>query len=288
MTKSIAIICGGSTTQKYLSKSSRANLYINGFDNGKSTGLLRMIYPNTLGWSDFRKNASQIVKIEGNIECASILEKRVLTNEVSEYLNQLQGSAEVLFNTDIYNHLKSVVDKIGYIYNTPIALGNIIFAAAQLFYNSTNVLLSQFNKNRNIKLFSVSGDDNFYLYGLGKDGNFYREEEIVAPNPTTEITDVRFSTTQARELNFISPSLINRIQLHEKEIIISPGTFFSSTYPSLYFVDVSNESELFMVPNSGSDWDNPMLTADEMHAMCEDRLGKIKLISDQDFKNKLQ
>jgi len=32
------------------------NLLINGYDDGKSTGVLRKLYLNTLGISDFRKN----------------------------------------------------------------------------------------------------------------------------------------------------------------------------------------------------------------------------------------
>ena len=58
----ITIISGGSGStniQKGLHEicpNLSINLLINGYDDGKSTGILRKLFPNTLGISDFRKN----------------------------------------------------------------------------------------------------------------------------------------------------------------------------------------------------------------------------------------
>ena len=77
------------------------NLLINGYDDGKSTGILRKLFPNTLGISDFRKN--------------QILEYKLLYGENSIYkllnnrftnINPYNYVINLINNTDFDNNDK--------------------------------------------------------------------------------------------------------------------------------------------------------------------------------------
>ena len=46
----------------------KLNLIINGYDDGKSTGLIRDIIPGILGPSDFRKNCQNLLQVDQDIE----------------------------------------------------------------------------------------------------------------------------------------------------------------------------------------------------------------------------
>ena len=66
----ISIFTGGSGNVELINslaqlqkklKNLKINLLINGYDNGKSTGFLRDLFPGLLGPSDFRKNCSNLI-----------------------------------------------------------------------------------------------------------------------------------------------------------------------------------------------------------------------------------
>ena len=58
----ITLISGGSGSENIqrglykINKNINLNIIINGYDDGKSTGILRKLFKNSLGISDFRKN----------------------------------------------------------------------------------------------------------------------------------------------------------------------------------------------------------------------------------------
>ena len=76
----ISIITGGSGSESIqkglhdLMPHLNINLIINGYDDGKSTGVLRKLFPGTLGISDFRKNQVLEYKlINGNTPIYNLL-----------------------------------------------------------------------------------------------------------------------------------------------------------------------------------------------------------------------
>lgn len=283
--KRIAIICGGSTTQKFLNQNSNVSLYINGFDNGKSTGLLRMLYPNTLGYSDFRKNASKIIEIEGNYQVSKLIEKRVHSEHLSRYKIELNEVSQALFGEIYSQEISLVCEDLMNIYGSTIALGNVVFAAAEIKLKSLTVSLSRFNKIHSIKMYSVSKDQNFYLYGLDKSGKLYMEQDMVAEVPHTEIVDIQFMRNQIGTKHIVALSSLQKLKIREKIVVLSPGTFFSSIYPSLPFLEIMEDAKVFFVPNHAPDWDNPHLSTDEMFEMCRNYLGNIEKITEEQFKS---
>ena len=105
----ISIFTGGSGNVELINslaqlqkklKSLKINLLINGYDDGKSTGFLRDLFPGLLGPSDFRKNCSNLItgNDEENLIFKSILEYRI--KNYSEYLAIIQ-SFKKLTNKDL-------------------------------------------------------------------------------------------------------------------------------------------------------------------------------------------
>lgn len=103
----IAVLCGGSgpaDLQKqvfnifgYTGFDQMFSFIINGYDNGKSTGVCRNVY-DTLGPSDFRKNQLRIAKIIGNGDITveaiiEVLDKRVYADcfpaSIMEFSNHI-------------------------------------------------------------------------------------------------------------------------------------------------------------------------------------------------------
>jgi len=92
----ITIVCGGTGSaniQKGLhniSPNLSVNLLINGYDDGKSTGVLRKLFPTTLGISDFRKN--QLLEyrlLYGNSSIYKLLNNRFTSNNPYNYIINL-------------------------------------------------------------------------------------------------------------------------------------------------------------------------------------------------------
>ena len=90
------------------------NLLINGYDDGKSTGVLRKLFPMTLGISDFRKNQILEYKlINGSNKIYNLLNHRFTTNEAYKY------SIDLVNTTDMKNELKNFfIDNIIYFFET--------------------------------------------------------------------------------------------------------------------------------------------------------------------------
>ena len=80
------------------------NLVINGYDDGKSTGVLRNLFPDTLGISDFRKNQTYEYKLRnGDTHIYKILNHRFTTNEPRQYLIDLINHPEMQTNPKLYD-----------------------------------------------------------------------------------------------------------------------------------------------------------------------------------------
>jgi len=79
------------------------NLLINGYDDGKSTGVLRKLYLNTLGISDFRKN--QLLEYQllyGKNSIYNLLNHRFTHYEAYKYTINLINNTNFNNNNTLY------------------------------------------------------------------------------------------------------------------------------------------------------------------------------------------
>jgi len=284
--KTIAFICGGSSAYKFYSQifgKYKIRLYINGFDNGKSTGLIRSLFPDTLGMSDFRKNLVKLLEMSDS-DLAELLETRALVKNIR--IDDLAVAAKKIFGTGLEAEARQVVERCRIFADEHFAIGNILLQSAAIKYGGMSGMLQQLN-TAEYELISVTNDDNYFLFGCGSSRVWYPEEDIVDQYITTDIIDIKLqkynqvdSPGEARS----SP----KIAVDADIAIIGPGTFYSSTFPSLKFLDFASCKDVYLVENAAADFDNLHLTAEEMLVKTCSLVPEAKLIQDGNLKDVLQ
>lgn len=150
----ITIVSGGSGSveiQKALFKydnNINLNLIINGYDDGKSTGQLRTIFPNTLGISDFRKNQLIEYKLRyGDDEVYKCLNHRFTSEYPKDYLNEY--ISEIEFKLEEIETF--IIENINYFFSLKES-DNLVyedFSVSNIIYSS---LLHKNNGNMEITL----------------------------------------------------------------------------------------------------------------------------------------
>jgi choline kinase/2-phospho-L-lactate transferase/gluconeogenesis factor (CofD/UPF0052 family) len=302
----ITIITGGSGSaniQKGLHEISpklSINLLINGYDDGKSTGVLRKIFPTTLGISDFRKN--QILEynlLYGNTSIYKLLNNRFTHCEPFNYIVNLINNTDFYENEDLKNFL---LDNVKYFFETEqskqityedFSFMNIIYCSLLDKYNNDMEMVCDIIK-KNLCLKNniyVNSNENLILKGITKNGKILLDEaSIVDFNDINDkIIDVFFDKDYP-VLNKKTEELL----LSSDIILFSCGTQFSSlipTYKTLLFEETINKSKAskFLVLNC--DYDNDIInySGDEL----VDKLGSylplndIKIIVSDDMNSSL-
>lgn len=256
----IVILSGGSGNDAILESlikygdytDKNINIIVNAYDDGKSTGVCREV-TNTLGVSDIRKNHYKLHKM---------LRKDHLNESLIKwYENRL----------DIDRNFKtgnSVLDNyIVKFFNNPSAglfnynnfnIMNIIYS--QLYreegYEKTNSIFSNFLGIRDIV--KLNSFDNIKIVASTEEGNIITDEGDIVEfcNFKDKINDIFFVGKSTYGLNEEAINLIKEADL----IIISSGTFWSSIYPTLKYLDFYkyvNESKAkkLWVMNSSEDKD---------------------------------
>jgi hypothetical protein len=117
----ISLVTGGSGSENIqiglflLNSNIELNLIINGYDDGKSTGILRNLFPGSLGISDFRKNQLLEYKLRnGENEIYTLLNHRFTVDNPYIYL----------FNkiSNIQHNLKSfLIDQTNYFFSLDVS-----------------------------------------------------------------------------------------------------------------------------------------------------------------------
>ena len=179
----ITIITGGSGStniQKGLhqiSKNISINLLVNGYDDGKSTGVLREIFHKTLGISDFRKN--QILEynlLYGNTSIYNLLNIRFTHDEPFDYIVCLINNTSFDENEKLKNFL---LDNVKYFFETEqskkityedFSFMNIIYCSLLDKYNNDMEIVCQIIKN-NLDLKNniyINSNENLILKGTTK------------------------------------------------------------------------------------------------------------------------
>jgi hypothetical protein len=289
----ITIITGGSGSANIqkgiheISPKLSINLLINGYDDGKSTGVLRKIFPGTLGISDFRKN--QIFEynlLYGNTSIYKLLNNRFTHYEPFNYIVNLINNTDFYENEDLKNFL---LDNVKYFFETEqskqityedFSFMNIVYCSLLDKYNNDmEIVCGIIKKNLCLKNnIYVNSHENLTLKGITKNGKILLDEaSIVDFNDINDkIIDVFFDKDYP-VLNKKTEELL----LSSDIILFSCGTQFSSlipTYKTLLFVETINKSKAskFLILNCHYDNDIINYSGDEL----VDKLGSYLPLND--------
>ena len=185
----------------------KLNLIINGYDDGKSTGLIRDIIPGILGPSDFRKNCQNLLQVDQDIEHENLKyflnlrlkdfyeykdlvnyfkyrsKKLLIKFKEIENLNwnKYLKCANTFLIFDKYLKKKSVKQKK----IRDIAVGNILFAGLYLQNgNDFNLALEKYLKLFELDniIHNVNNGENLFLSGISECGNIIRDEASIVNN----------------------------------------------------------------------------------------------------------
>ena len=284
------------------------NLIINGYDDGKSTGTLRKLFPNSLGISDFRKNQLLEFKLKnGNNEIYKLLNLRfTIDNYIAkEYLINYINKTFLIYKNEFENLKKFLLDNINYFFHLEQS-SNIIyddFSFMNIIYCSLlhqndnnmeivcNIIKNNLNLKNNIYL---NSNENLILKAKTKNNIILEnEEEIVnfAKNyKDDKIIDTYFNDNKTPNLNKNTEDILLKSDI----ILFSCGTQFSSLIPT-YKTNNFNETiqksmaKKYLVFNSDYDYDINNYTGDELLNKINEYLllHNIKIIFSEDYNKNL-
>lgn len=280
----ITILSGGSgndslvTGLKQYYPAANIKVIVNAYDNGKSTGICRAV-TNTLGVSDIRKNHIRMYKACNSNPDARLVEfydnrydltARYEYEDIADYLDdwglsELKVYARHFFDNPLAKN---------YTYKN-FSVANIIYSQMyqELGYEQTN---SFFCKLLGLEDFVLLNSfDNVFISARTKSGNIINDEgEIVDyNNPDDIILDIIYTTNNACQgssapsLYGLNPKAIDAV-LNADLIIISTGTFWSSIYPTLDYMDfykyinASNAKKIWAI-NNEEDGDSLGVTSNQ-------------------------
>lgn len=234
---------------------------VNAYDDGKSTGLCRVL-TNTLGVSDIRKNHARIYKIfhhanlNGNI--VSFFDDRFDLPKSNEYEFVVSKLAEWgLSCFDVW--VKCFFDNPKTKEETfeDFSIANIVYSSMykELGYEATNeIICTKFDIPNNVLLNSF---ENVKLSAKTKKSILVDEASIVGFDNTKD-------RIESLSYNSDTPITTNPIVMDELQkadmIIVSCGTFWSSIYPTLEYgklyraINKSNAFKIWVM-NSTQDKD---------------------------------
>ena len=244
------------------------NLLINGYDDGKSTGVLRQLFPKTLGISDFRKN--QILEYKllyGNNAIYDLFNSRFTHNDPFKYIIYLINNTIFDDNENLKTFL---LDNVKYFFETEqskqityedFSFMNIIYCSLLDKYNNDIETVCDIIKN-NLCLKNniyVNSNENLILKGITQNGKILLDEESIVNfnDKNDKIIDISFDKDYPI-LNTKTQELLLRSDI----ILFSCGTQFSSlipTYATLLFKETINKSNAskFLVLNC--EYDNDLM-----------------------------
>jgi 2-phospho-L-lactate transferase/gluconeogenesis factor (CofD/UPF0052 family) len=300
--RKVVLFCGGRGSKTIIEALLKQpgvdlTLIVNAYDDGLSTGALRLVIPGMLGPSDFRKNISYLLDltIPRNEAVKHLIEHRIETSyfDIDEYWDLVDATGDLKYA--LVNLLLVCQDYLeqnapGFDY-TDCSVGNLIFAGAYLgsgssFNRAVEFLTSLFDLRA--KLLNVSKGECCVLQGLKMDGTFLPNEAAIVgsqsavpiagyylvENPITpeEMNDLdmyhRLMLLEIRETKVQISLEAEQAILEADMIIYGPGTQHSSLLPSYRIArDALHDSKApikAMVINLEHDNDTQYLTADQL------------------------
>lgn len=303
----ITIITGGSGSENIqtalhkISQYLQINLIINGYDDGKSTGILRNLFPGTLGISDFRKNQILEYKLRyGKNKTYTLLNSRfTVKNNAYEYV------MNIINNSSIEDNKLKVflLDNTNYFFNTQqskeivyddFSFMNIIYCSLLHKFSGDmeyvcKIIKSELCLKNNIFL---NSNEVLTLNGVTEKGKILLDEaSIVDFNDSNDkIMDIFFSEKSLPVLNKNTEELL----LSSDIIMFSCGTQFSSlipTYKTLLFQEtiIKCKGSKYLVLNADFDKDIINYTGDELLNKINEYLplNDVKIIISDSMNTKL-
>jgi 2-phospho-L-lactate transferase/gluconeogenesis factor (CofD/UPF0052 family) len=216
----IVLFCGGRGSTEIIKSMVKTpgislSLIVNGYDDGKSTGVIRKLIPGILGPSDFRKNMSAVLSADqSRAKVAELLEYRLAATDLffengeldldATFMNILNSYAsEISITTfNIFLDLMSLfTSEAKAMINQDLsciedmALGNMIIAGAYLRSNkdfnlALDYLVSILRVNVSIK--NVTDGTNRVLVGIGSNGELFLDEASIVEMKSGAILDQVF------------------------------------------------------------------------------------------------
>ena len=284
----ITILSGGTgndsliTGLKQFYPDANIKVVVNAYDNGKSTGICRTI-TNTLGVSDIRKNHIRMYKATAEIPDQRLIEffenRYDLTSgeeyvDVSKYLRlwglpQLDKYAQAFFSNPLAKH---------YTY-TSFNIANIIYSQMykELGYEETN---KYFCNLLGIDDFVILNSfDNIFIGAITEHGNILNDEGVIVDYRTTgdPIVKLTYDYSQGDCVHGLNRKAVEAV-LDADILIISTGTFWSSIYPTLEYlnfysyVNLSKARKIWAI-NNEEDGENNRCDAGrrndaDQHSIC--------------------
>jgi CTP:molybdopterin cytidylyltransferase MocA/2-phospho-L-lactate transferase/gluconeogenesis factor (CofD/UPF0052 family) len=238
-------------------------LAINGYDDGRSTGEVRRLLGDSLGPSDFRKNAGRLARELGS--CDPLL-VRTLEERLPGDISPPDALAALRQRTAVVPELREDVEAFlsewrrrstGFAFGD-CSIGNIVFGGGFLrIGRQFNRAVDRYCARLGLPagtIDNVTCGENAYLVGIAGDGTVLASEADVVAGPPRPIRDIfliehrlgpadldrlrRLSVESRAEFlaeRQIQPRLNPRLaaRLAEADLIVyAPGTQHSSLYPS--------------------------------------------------------
>ncbi len=302
----ITILSGGTgndsliTGLKQFYPDANIKVVVNAYDNGKSTGICRTI-TNTLGVSDIRKNHIRMYKATAEIPDQRLIEffenRYDLTSgeeyvDVSKYLRlwglpQLDKYAQAFFSNPLAKH---------YTY-TSFNIANIIYSQMykELGYEETN---KYFCNLLGIDDFVILNSfDNIFIGAITEHGNILNDEGVIVDYRTTgdPIVKLTYDYSQGDCVHGLNRKAVEAV-LDADILIISTGTFWSSIYPTLEYlnfysyVNLSKARKIWAI-NNEEDGDSYGITSNMFIGYMQDlglHLKDFTILENLDAKDTLQ
>ena len=276
------------------------NILINGYDDGKSTGILRKLFKNTLGISDFRKNQILEYKlIYGDNDTYKILNYRITSNKPNIHIQKLIDSYTIdktikcflKENTEYFFELEQSKNITYKDFNYM----NIIYCSL-LHKNNFNMMIVcniikvALGLKNNIY---INSNKNLILQGITKNNKILLDEASIVNfnDKSDKIIDVKFDK-ETPLLNKETKTILLKSDL----IILSCGTQFSSlipTYKTLLFKETFKKSKAKKYLVLNCDYDNDIInyTGDELLDKINEYISleckDVKIIISDDINDKL-
>ena len=196
---------------------------VNGYDDGKSTGIVRSLFPQFLGPSDFRKVISNILSVgdNANKSLSGLLEFRLTDGQIYGKTSLIldEKSKEPLHTQNLDDFLNSFVRKISretgdyvialiksgltaFVFHSKfhtallrdMSIGNLILLGAWLEAGENfNLAIQEILHNFNIqsKILNINDGSSLYLVAIKQNGQvLWNESEIVSKQTTSTIRDL--------------------------------------------------------------------------------------------------
>lgn len=305
----ITILSGGSgndslvTGLKQYYPAANIKVIVNAYDNGKSTGVCRAV-TNTLGVSDIRKNHIRMYKA-----CNSNPDARLIEFYDNRYdLKPRYEYEDIATHLDNWN-LSELKVYARHFFDNPLAknytyknfsIANIIYSQMyqELGYEQTNSFFCELLGLDDFVI--LNSFDNVFISARTKSGRIIEDEgEIVDyNNPDDIIMDIIYTTncqnSSGPSLYGLNPAAIDAV-LNADLIIISTGTFWSSIYPTLDYMDfykyinASNAKKIWAI-NNEEDGDSFGVTSNQFIEFLNNLridLSQFSILENSDAKSSL-